>query len=178
MLRWVLDLSKVRKARRAACTVISPMVTRSRQRLGAIPDAAWSTPYMVGFMVMLITIIAKTEVGKIEGQPLCLVQTKAWEIITGMRSDLIGEDVLLLSAARNRDFESGCHNAMALASLLIGSSILGWQHRQFDLGIHAGTPWPDRDDLSSLWERLFDAHISVHVCGIETSLDRTSLGLM
>lgn len=175
MLRWVLDLSKVRRARKAACAVILPMVARSRHRLGTIPDDAWSAPYMVGFMVMLITIIAKTEIGKIEGQPLCLVQAKAWGDITGIRSDLIGEDVLLLSAARNRDFENGCHNAMGLASLLIGSSILGWQHQQSDLGMHAGTPWPDRDDLSSLWERLFDAHIAVHIRGIETGFDKAPL---
>lgn len=176
MLRWVLDLSKVRRARKAACAVISPMVAKSRHRLGEIPDAAWASPYVVGFMVMLITIIAKTEIGKIEGQTLCIVQAKAWEDITGIKSGLIGEDVLLLSAARNREFETGCHNAMGFASLLIGSSVMGWQHRQFDLGIHAAISWSDRDDLSSLWERLFDAHVSTHLRDIEVSLDRTRLG--
>jgi hypothetical protein len=72
-------------------------------------------------MVMLITIAAKTEIGKIEGQPLCLVQAGAWQDITGRRSGLIGEEVLLLNAARNRDFEIGCQNAMTLGS-----------HRQFN----------------------------------------------
>lgn len=175
MLRWVLDLSKVRKARKAACAAISPMVARSRHRLGVIPDATWSTPYMVGFMAMLITIIARTDIGKIEDQTLCEVQTKAWEDITGLRSDLIGEEIVLLSTARNRDFENGCHNAAALASLLIGNSVLGWQHRQFDLNLGGAVPWPERDDVTSLWERLFDAHVSGHVCGIETGSDKTLL---
>jgi len=121
ILRWIVDVSRVRRARKAACAAISPLIARSRLRLGVIPDATWSNPYVVGFMVMLITIAAKTEIGKIEGQPLCLVQAGAWQDITGRRSGLIGEEVLLLNAARNRDFEIGCQNAMTLGS-----------HRQFN----------------------------------------------
>lgn len=176
MMRWVLDLSRVRRARKAACAAISPMVARSRLRLGTIPDAAWSSPYIVGFMVMLITIIAKTETGKIEGQTLCVVQAKAWEDITAMKSNLIGEEILLLSAARNRDFEIGCQNAMTLGSMLIGNSILtmgpnaGWQDKNPDLRDNDATAiWSERDDVSSLWERFFDSHVSVHICGTETA---------
>lgn len=182
MLRWVLDLSRVRKARRAACAAISPMVAKSRHRLGPIPDAAWSSPYIVGFMVMLITIVAKIEVGKIEGQTLCLVQAKAWEDITAIKSGLIGEEVLLLSAARNRDFEIGCQNAMTLGSMLIGNSILkvgrsaDWQDHNLDLrDSDAAAIWSERDDVSSLWERFFDAHVSVHICDIEPALGKSPL---
>lgn len=177
MLRWVLDQSKVRKARKAACATISPMVARSRRRLGDIPDTAWANPYVVGFMVMLITIVARTEVGKIEGQALCLVQAKAWEDITGMRSDLIGEEVLLLNAARNRDFEIGCQNAMTLGSMLIGNSIMNagpgteWHDRHPDLhDTDADVIWSERDDVSALWERFFDAHVSEHICDHTTRL--------
>jgi hypothetical protein len=152
------------------------MVAKSRHRLGTIPDAAWSSPYIVGFMVMLITIIAKTEIGKIEGQTLCQVQTKAWEDITALRSNLIGEEVLLLSAARNRDFEIGCQNAMTLGSMLIGNSIFNvgnsadWQDQNLDLRDDTAAIWSERDDVSSLWERFFDAHVSVHICDIEPGL--------
>ncbi|EKS42833.1 hypothetical protein [Afipia clevelandensis] len=162
MLRWVLDLSKTRRARKAACAVISPMVAKSRHRLGAIPDAAWESPYLIGFIVMLTTIIAKMETGNIEGQALCLVQTRAWEDITGISYRLIGEDILLLNASHNRDFENGCHNAAGFASLLMDGSAFGWRQRQFDLGINAAISWSERDDLSSLWERLFDAHVFDH----------------
>lgn len=180
MLRWVLDFSRVRRARKAACEVLSPMVAKSRRRLGAIPDATWSDPYVVGFMVMLITIVAKTEIGKIEGQTLCLVQANAWNDITGKRSDLIGEEILLLSAARNRDFEIGCQNAMTLGSMLIGNSILkagrsaGWQEQHLDLrDTDATAIWSDRDDVSALWERFFDAYVLVHICDIETGLGKS-----
>lgn len=177
MLRWVLDQSKIRKARKAACATISPMVARSCRRLGDIPTTAWSDPYVVGFMVMLITIVAKIEIGKIEGQTLCLVQAKAWEDITDMRPDLIGEEVLLLNAARNRDFEIGCQNAMTLGSLLIGNSIMNagpsaeWHDRHHDLhDINADVIWSERDDVSALWERFFDAHVSEHICENTTGL--------
>lgn len=174
MLRWVLELSKVRKARKAACAAISPLVERSRARLGAIPDTIWTNPYLVGFMVMLITIIAKMEIGKIEGQALCLVQIKSWEDITGVKSGFIGEDVLLLNAERDHDFECGCHNAVKLASFLIENSILGWQHRQFDFSIGAAVPWTERDDLSSLWEQVFDAHINEQMCDTKVGISQTS----
>ncbi len=169
MLRWVLEQSKVRKARKAACAAISPMVARSRRRLGDIPSTAWSDPYIVGFMVMLITIAAKIEIGKIEGQTLCLVQAKAWEEITNIRPNPIGEEILLLNAARNRDFEIGCQNAMTFGSMLIGNSIMnagadrGWHDRHHDFhDINADVIWSDRDDVAALWERFFDEHVSEH----------------
>lgn len=178
MLRWILDLSRVRRARNAACEVISPMVEKSRHRLGAIPDAAWSNHYVVGFMIMLITIVAKTEIGKIEGQPLCLVQAGAWQNITGIKSRLIGEEVLLLNAARNRDFEIGCQNAMTLGSMLLGTSILtagrgaDWQKQHLDLRDTDTAVWSDRDDVSALWEKFFDAHVSIHISDIGAELGK------
>lgn len=179
MLRWILDLSRVRRARKAACEV--PW-SRSAHRLGAIPDAAWSSPYVVGFMVMLITIAAKTESGKIDGQPLCLVQAGAWQDITGTRSSLIGEEVFLLNAARNRDFEIGCQNAMTPGPMLMGSSIPAsgrsteWQERNLDVRDNDATViWSDRGDVSALWERFFDVHVSVHIRDIGMEPEKSPL---
>lgn len=168
MWRWAIELSRVRKARKAACSAILPMVARSRRRLDGIPDAAWSNPYIVGFIVMLITIVTRVEIGKIEGQALCLVQAKAWEDITGLRSDVIGEEILLLSEAGNRDFEAGCRNAMTLGSMLVGHSVLyanrgsDWLNRHLDLRDTDTVGIPgERDDVSAVWERFFDAHVYV-----------------
>lgn len=168
MWRWALDLSKVRRAHRAATAVISPMVEKSRHRLGGISDLTWSDPYMVGFMVMLITIAARIEAGKIEGEALCRVQARSWEDITTIRSGLIGEEVLLLSTSCNRDFETGCRNAFTFGSMLVGNSILfagagtGWQDRPRDLQ-EADSTITERDDVSAAWERFFDAHVSAYV---------------
>lgn len=172
MWRWVLDLSKVRRAHRAATAVISPMVEKSRHRLGGISDLTWSEPYMVGFMVMLITIAARIEAGKIEGEALCRVQAKSWEDITTIRSGLIGEEVLLLSTSHNRDFETGCRNAVAFGSMLVGNSILvaglgsGWQDRHRDLQDADSDTMAERDDVSAAWERFFDAHVAIHISDI------------
>lgn len=177
MWRWVLDLSKVRRAHRAATAVISPMVEKSRSRLGGISDPIWSDPYMVGFMVMLITIAARIETGKIEGEALCRVQAKSWEDITTVRSGIIGEEVLLLSTACNQDFEAGCRNALAFGSMLVGNSILfagagkRWEDRHNDLQ-EANSSITERDDVSAAWERFFDAHISMHACDIMSEPDR------
>jgi hypothetical protein len=166
MWRWASDLPGARRARRAACALIVPLVERSRQRLGAIADATWSDPYIVGFMVMLITIIARMEAGKIGERALCLVQAKAWDEITA-RPGNIGEDVLLLSTAHNRDFESGCRNAIAFASLLLGSSLLsghlagGLREPSPDLRDATEPAAPaERDDITTAWEQFFEAHVA------------------
>ncbi len=166
MWRWASDLPRTRRARRAACALVVPLVERSRRRLGVIADATWSDPYIVGFMVMLITIIARMEAGKIGDRALCLVQAKAWDEITARPSN-IGEDVLLFSTARNRDFESGCRNAGAFASLLLGGSLLsghlptGPQDHSPDLRDAAEPAAPvERDDITAAWEQFFEAHVT------------------
>jgi hypothetical protein len=88
MWYWALEWSRTRKARRAVVAAISPIVEDSRHRLGGISDVAWSDPYIIGFMVMLISIIARIQSGKISEDSLCLVQCRSWEDITAMQSEL------------------------------------------------------------------------------------------
>ncbi|WP_458756987.1 hypothetical protein ACSVBT_14555 [Afipia sp. TerB] len=166
MWHWALDLARMRRARRIAHTVISPMVESSSNRLGGIPDSAWSDPYIVGFTIMLITVVARIEIGTIEGEALCFLQARAWKDIT-KRDDEIGEEVLLMSTARNRDFELGCRNAVTFGSMLAANSILtfdtgrAWRERHPDLqdSIAADAPI-ERDDVATVWEQFFDAHIA------------------
>lgn len=167
MWRWAFDLSRTRRARKAAGAIISPLVDESRRRLGGIPNAAWSDPYVVGFTMMLITIVSRIEIGKIEGQALCHVQGKAWSDITE-QSNPIGEDMILLSTARNRDFEIGCRNAVTFVSMLVSRSILftgagDWNDQHPDLqDIATFSALAERADMSVAWEQFFDAHISMH----------------
>ena len=167
MWHLALEWSRTRKARRAAVAAISPIVEGSRHRLGGISDVAWSDPYIIGFMVMLISIIARMESGKISENALCLVQCRAWEDITAMQSDLMAEQLLLLSTDRNRDFEHGCHNAAAFSSVLFGSTTL-----QEGVGLPIPERWPNklegeatrmfaqREDVTSVWAQVFDVHIA------------------
>ena len=167
MWDWALEWSRSRKARRAAVAVISPIVENSRHRLGGITEVAWSDPYVIGFMVMLISIIARMQSGRISEDSLCVVQCRAWEDITEMQSDLMAEQLLLLSTDRNRDFELGCHNAAAFSSVLFGATTL-----QEGAGVPGPDRWPDkleseatrvfaqREDVSSVWTQFFDVHIA------------------
>lgn len=167
MWRWAASLSKARRARLAAVGTILPLVERSRRRLGSIPDAAWSDPYIVGFMMMLITIIARMEVGRIDSETICHVQTKAWEGITS-QTNVIGEEVLLLSAANNRNFEIGCRNAVDFSSFLVSRSVLfrnpddGETNSAFDLREgYADAGLLNRPDVLAAWEECFDTRLSV-----------------
>lgn len=180
MWRCAFEVSRIRRARKAACAAISPLIEKSRHRLGGISDAAWSDPYIVGFIVMLISIAARVEVGKIEERALCHVQAEAWENITARRYDLIGEEVLLLSAARNHDFEIGCRNAITFGAMLVGNSILragrgvDWQDRHFDLSdANVGGAWIERDDVAAAWERFFDAHVFMDACDNMSGFNQT-----
>jgi hypothetical protein len=172
MWHWAFELSRVRKARKAAVTAISPIVEDSRYRLGTIPDAAWSDPYMIGFMVMLISIIARVESGRISEDSMSRVQCKAWEDITSMKPEVMAEELLLLSTARNRDFEFGCQNAATFGAILWGSPILlegggmPQQHARSDLLEVESAPPPlaQREDVLSAWMQFFDGHISAHLC--------------
>ena len=164
MWRWAASLSKARRARLAAVGTISPLVERSRRRLGSIPDAAWSDPYIVGFMMMLITIIARMEVGRIDSETICHVQAKAWQNITRQEGS-IGEEVLLLSSAGNQHFEMGCRNAAEFASFLVSRSVLlrgeGEKNESLDYrsGCHEAA-LSDRYDVLAAWESYFDMRLS------------------
>jgi hypothetical protein len=146
---------------------ILPLIERSRRRLGNIPDAAWSDPYIVGFMMMLITIVARMEVGRIDSETICHVQTKAWEGITN-QTNVIGEEVLLLSTANNHNFEIGCRNAVEFSSFLVSRSVLFRSpdnvevNSALDLrGGYADAELLNRPDVLAAWEECFEMRLSV-----------------
>jgi len=167
MLQWALEFSRTRKARRSAVATISPIVEGSRQRLGGISEVAWSDPYIIGFLVMLISIVARLESSRISGNSLCVVQCRAWEDITASTSDLMAEQLLLLSTDRNRDFELGCSNAAAFGAIFFGTETLHegggltnlekWSDKPEDETIAS---FAQREDVAAAWTQFFDAHIA------------------
>jgi hypothetical protein len=122
MLRWAVAMAEVRRGRRAAVATIGPLVERSRASLNGIPDIAWRDPYLVGFMLTLITIVARIESRTLQDHDLSLVQSQTWRAITGMNADLIGEDALTLSNSHPREFQHGCYSATMVASRLCGAA--------------------------------------------------------
>ena len=163
MLRFL----RVRRARKAAVSVLAPHVASSRRRFGAIPDGLWLDPYMVGFVGMLITLIARRAVGPLDANAMAMVQTEAWADISGMRAELIGEEIFYLSSVQDKSFAGGCGNARAFLEAYFHQSIedemMDWtgaagagvyagsgEH----LDIHAG------GDASFLWRLFFDSRLA------------------
>jgi len=170
MALFVLSFWKARRGRRAAVAAILPQVEQSRRRLNGIPDAAWFDPYLVGFIVMLITTIAERECDLRDSPLLAHVQSAAWADITGLESDLIGEEVLLLSAARHKEFEHGCEDALAFAELLYCNvkypgdyNYSGREEYTDSLGSGFGGAGAieARNDVEPLpWAHYFDEHVT------------------
>jgi hypothetical protein len=151
---------------------VAPLVERSRCRLHEIPDFVWFDPYIVGFLVTLITLVAKREVRTLDSQGLGLVQLEAWAVITGTTSDLIGEEVVELSIAGHAHFNEGCRNAIDFGRALYdasGGDTAGqpqsWRGVAGDMlstsagGPAAHDPFAGRD-VASLWSDYFDAYVA------------------
>jgi hypothetical protein len=164
----LFGLWKARRGRKAAVATIVPFVERSRRRLKDIPDTVWLDPYLVGFMVMFITLVARREVDTLDTQSLGLVQCSAWGEITGMRADLVGEGTLHLCETADRDFERGCRDAIAI-DLALYKGIVA---RNSDLGIAGldedfiagpGERDPEVDEIMQLWEQYFETEVMAHV---------------
>lgn len=161
MLRWASAMMDVRKGRRAAVAMIGPLVEQSRARLNGIPDTAWRDPYLVGFMLTLITIVARIESRTLRDRELSVVQSQAWSAITDMNADLIGEDALTLSTAHSEEFQYGCHRATIVASRLCGTAAVT------SIGYE---PWQDAinergasvllNTVTGNWADAFDAYVA------------------
>lgn len=143
------------------------MVEASRQRLGGISDASWSDPYIIGFLVMLISIVARMESGRISAEAMCSVQCRAWDDITAHKTDIVAEQLLHLSTDRDRDFEQGCRDAAAFSTVLLGSETL-----QEGTGLASLTQWvstldgdsarSQQDEVVAAWAHFFESHISLY----------------
>ena len=154
----MFGLLRARRSRRAAVALIGPFVEASRRRLPALTDEVWLDPYTVGFIGMLILLAGDRATGGLSSENAGIVQIEAWQQITGCRSDLIGEEICLLSSGNDRMFAFGCHNAYRFMSALT----------QTGRGGHPDHPPPgyrthgieyDVETATALWLECFDAHV-------------------
>jgi hypothetical protein len=168
MLFSVLDLRKARRSRRAAVAAIAPFVRESRRQAN-IPDGFWLDPYVVGFMVMLITLVARREERTLDTHVLGLIQSEAWSEITGLEVDLIGEEVLHLSSAGDRMFELGCRNALVFEQELGSALARGGSAFGSCEGLEPGCAPGLSDERPhalgtiralALWSRCFDQYLT------------------
>jgi hypothetical protein len=141
----------MRQARKSAVAMIRPFVEQSRASQ-LLPDSLWFDPYFVGFLGMLITLSASWNARSLGNDDLAAVQSGSWAAITGLRSDLIGDEICSLSAARDERFEAGCRNALSF-----------FQAFQIEGGtdIYPGVPDERRQQAkAALWAQYFDVYVS------------------
>jgi hypothetical protein len=126
---------------------------------------------------MLITLIAKRRVAVLDPNELGLVQGEAWAEITGLKAELIGEEVLHLSATGHSEFATGCRNAIAFhAALSQVSTDAGEDRLDFSL-VTAKVPTPflerggeagaimENAEIAVLWRQYFDEHVRTEAIG-------------
>lgn len=166
MFPLMRGLWRSRRARKVAVATIGPLVAQSRHRLNGIADTCWLDPYMAGFVVMLITLVAK-RAATLDNQNLGLVQCDAWAEITGARWSLIGEEVLHLSATDDGEFAAGCRNAIAFDLALYGTSTAGvaaipldGAKSELDRYMDTESNLTENPDIRALWIQYFDGHIT------------------
>lgn len=158
----MLHILTQRRGRKAAVDAIGPFMAASRVRLNGIPDSAFTSPYMVGFLSALITVCAKRARPSIKSHDLALVQGDAWARLTGMSGDLFGEEICYLSATRHADFVLGCRNALTFGAALYGSApdeelLASWATVPLtDIEDHFE---PSGVDATDLWQRYFEERI-------------------
>lgn len=148
----MLDIFKVRRARKAAVAVIAPHVERTRWKLRDIPDSVWFDPYVIGFLGLLITLVAQRAVAGLGQQALGLVQIDAWREITRAGNADIGEDITLLSTAADASFAAGCKDAETLFGELVPAADAPFD--SIDCTIADNT-----SRVAWLWSRCFEDRI-------------------
>jgi hypothetical protein len=159
----MFGLLKARKARKAASAAITPFVCQTRQRLGDIPDSAWSNAYVIGYIGTLITLFAERNAGGLGDSLLASVQADAWSDITQSDNVLIGEEICFLSTADDGTFNLGCRNATSFFVALDAANT-GESEIRLDASIDVSAEkWTfeqaGRDSCSGLWMQYFDAHL-------------------
>ena len=162
----VLSLWRARRGRRAATTAISPLVDKTRQRLDGLPDSVWREPYVVGFLGMLITLLATRNAGSLGTAALASAQAGAWSDITGMAANLVGEEICFLTAAGDEAFDLGCRNA---TSFFEAVALLDRRSEESLLKDRISLLDCDQveEARSALWARYFDAYVGNEACGPE-----------
>jgi hypothetical protein len=156
----MLQLWRARQGRKAAIALLTPFVEQSRSELGAIPDTAWSDPFLVGFVVMLASLEARDAAGFLSSHTLGLIQCETLAAFSNQTADVAGESIFLLNMEHQGAFGAGCGAAAAFHLALREQGYMpasaGGAH---GLGL-TGYPLGLGTDLYERWQQHFNGRIS------------------
>lgn len=106
----MLDWWRAQKAVDVAVAAIKPYLSYSSSRIGR-RSVEGLHPYAVGFLGMLITLIAQHRYPSMGTRAIGHVQSRAWAELTQTGADLIGQEISFLSTNGDPDFQAGCISA-------------------------------------------------------------------
>ena len=119
----ILRYWRYRKARKNTIRAMKPWIDFARKHFDGLDDQIWQTPYMRGFLPMIITKFARQDASiALDREQLGLIQLEVWMEFTGQYHDGIGEDITASGADGQGSFNRGCRNADHFFAVLHGQS--------------------------------------------------------
>jgi hypothetical protein len=106
----VFEFWKIYKGRTAAIASLQPFVDHTLSQLPVNINANWQNPHILGFMATIVTLITEHVVGSLKSDSIASVQSGALAHLTKAGSELIGEQIYLLSSMNDIEFQIGCKN--------------------------------------------------------------------
>ena len=157
----MLHLWKSRQGRRAATTLIDRFLQKSRRKLGSISEAAWHDAYIVGFMAMLASLVAREAAGTLNSDALGLVQAETIAELSGRSSDVLGEEILGLSMQEDPDFVSGCRDACLFHAALQSEEAISPPTEAGESTSWLEEPTGPNRNADELWAQIIEERLAL-----------------
>jgi hypothetical protein len=113
-----LGLWKVSRAKAACRMVLKPFIEATLADCDSVAQYAWTTPRVMGFAGMSISLIAHHAAGRLSNHDLAVVQSECLAELIGLEQEYAGETLSGLSLSGDADFEAGCRAAIPFFELL------------------------------------------------------------
>jgi hypothetical protein len=107
----MLNLMKIRPARRAALAALKPFLIQPNIVAKAVLPTDWLHPHVLGFMSTAVTLIAEAANGPFRNHTLAAIQASVLATVTGEAAQLIGEEITHYSSTNDPEFAEGCQTA-------------------------------------------------------------------
>ena len=111
----IFGFSAAERATRSAVSAFKPWVGLAVAHIGNVPSAAWTDPYVFGFLATLIIFqVRRTSRNRIRGEYLARVVFASWSQITGQSPLGLGYKSREWVHSRDPQYNEGADNAVKL----------------------------------------------------------------
>ncbi|SFL93082.1 hypothetical protein [Methylorubrum salsuginis] len=145
-LSALLDLWRSRRARTAVLASLDPF-GESLRRVGEADPRSLDSPYLTGFLLAVVSGLARDAAPRIGSEGLGAVQLDVCGALMGLPRALLAERLVSLGLNEDRAFALGCADAWAFHAALIAARSEG--HGALE-------PGPAAQEAQALWERFIE----------------------